>query len=64
VYLRFDFALFSLADGAVLTYFPQNAYLFGKQYQRQNSRCFQPVWLLQLRLAAAAPSAVRQASLL
>ena len=64
VYLRFDFAVFLLADGVVLTYFPQTVYLFGKHYQRRNIRCFQPVWLLQLRLAAAAPSAVRQASLL
>ena len=46
-----NFAVFSLADGVVLTYFPQNVYLFGKRYQRRNSRCFQPVRLPQLRLA-------------
>ena len=64
VYLRFDFAVFSLADGVVLTCFPQNVYLFGKRYQRRNSRCFQPVRLPQLRLAAAALTAVYQAACL
>lgn len=50
------------SDEVVLTYFPQNVYLFGKRYQRRNSRCFQPVRLPQLRLAAAAPTAVCQAA--
>ena len=55
MYLHFDFALFSLSGGVTLTCFHLNFYLFGKQYLRQNSRCFQPVRSLQLQLAAAVP---------
>ena len=60
VYPHFDFALFLLADGAASTCFPQNVCSFGKQYRQRNSRCFQPVRLLQLRLAASVPTAVCQ----